>query len=83
MITTLREAKAKLSSLVGRAAGGEDVIITVRGKPTARLSAIPQSPPETPGQWADELRDLQKKTAGKKASADSTKILDDLRGERI
>jgi len=40
MITTLRESKAKLSALVALAQGGEDVIITVRGKPKARLTGI-------------------------------------------
>ena len=33
----IREAKAQLSALVKRAAGGEDIQITDRGKPVARL----------------------------------------------
>ncbi len=37
---SLAEAKAHLSELVARAAGGESVRITRRGKPIAQLTAI-------------------------------------------
>jgi prevent-host-death family protein len=36
----LAEAKARLSELVERAAAGETVCITRRGKPVAQLSAV-------------------------------------------
>lgn len=36
---SLRDAKAKLSELADRAAGGEDVVIAKHGRPTARLTA--------------------------------------------
>jgi prevent-host-death family protein len=36
----IAEAKANLSTLVQRAAAGETVIITRRGKPVAQISAI-------------------------------------------
>jgi prevent-host-death family protein len=39
MITNLRDAKARLSLLVQRAAAGEEVIITVHGRPTARITS--------------------------------------------
>ena len=43
---TLADAKAHLSELTERAAAGEQVIITKRGKPVARLSrpAQPRQP---------------------------------------
>ena len=44
MITTLREGKAKLSALVELASRGEEVIITVRGKPKARLCPVATPP---------------------------------------
>ena len=40
MIATLKESKARLSELVRLAGAGEEVLITVRGKPQARLSAV-------------------------------------------
>ncbi|MBI4626969.1 MAG: type II toxin-antitoxin system prevent-host-death family antitoxin [Verrucomicrobia bacterium] len=39
MVVTLKESKARLSELVARAEGGEEIVITVRGKAKARLSA--------------------------------------------
>jgi prevent-host-death family protein len=42
MTTTLREAKAKLSDMVKRASRGEEVVITVHGKETAKLVAVPR-----------------------------------------
>jgi prevent-host-death family protein len=43
---SLADAKARLSELVERAANGEEVVITRRGKPVARL--IPERPPRKP-----------------------------------
>jgi prevent-host-death family protein len=37
---TLAEAKARLSELTERAAAGEEVIITKRGRPVGRLSRV-------------------------------------------
>jgi len=36
----IRELRSNLSSWLERAAAGEDVIVTERGKPKARLSAV-------------------------------------------
>jgi prevent-host-death family protein len=60
MIKTLRESKAKLSSLVERASRGEDILITVHGQVKARLTRAdaPQSP-EAAAIWAEELRALR------------------------
>ena len=43
---TLADAKAHLSELVNRVAGGDEVRITRRGKPVARLSSV--TPARTP-----------------------------------
>jgi prevent-host-death family protein len=40
----LAEAKARLSELVERAAGGEVVCITRRGKPVAQLTGVARTP---------------------------------------
>lgn len=39
------EAKTKLSQLVERAAGGEEIVIAKAGKPMARLVPIERRPP--------------------------------------
>jgi prevent-host-death family protein len=41
----LYEAKTHLSSLVDRAAMGEEIVIAKAGKPMARLSAVPAEEP--------------------------------------
>lgn len=46
MITNVRNAKARLSELIERAAGGEEVVITSAGKPKARL--LPVAPASKP-----------------------------------
>jgi len=40
MMTSLREAKSCFSELVKRAAEGEEILITVRGEPTAGLAGL-------------------------------------------
>ncbi len=40
---TLAEAKARLSELTERAAAGEEVVITKRGRPVGRLSRVVES----------------------------------------
>jgi prevent-host-death family protein len=42
MMTTLREAKARLSEMVKRASRGKEVVIAVHGKETAKLVAVPK-----------------------------------------
>lgn len=57
MITNLRDAKAQLSMLVQRAAEGEEIIITVHGRPTARMTAVAPPPGSTVDAraWMHEL----------------------------
>lgn len=40
MIVSVRETKARLSELLAKSRQGEDVVITVRGKPSARLVSM-------------------------------------------
>lgn len=40
MVTNVRNAKAKLSELLARAAAGEEIVITSDGRPKAKLVAI-------------------------------------------
>ena len=54
----LSDAKARLSELVERAEGGEEVTISRRGKPVARIVAI--EPPRKPIDLA-ALRALREK----------------------
>jgi prevent-host-death family protein len=45
----VRELKAKLSEYVGRAAAGESIIVTDRGRPVARLTGLDTAAPLTKG----------------------------------
>jgi prevent-host-death family protein len=42
-IVNLYDAKTQLSSLVERAAGGEEIIIAKNGRPRARLTPVPRA----------------------------------------
>jgi prevent-host-death family protein len=81
MIASLRDSKARLSELVARAAGGEPVLITVRGRPKARLVAV--EPTKTsldmPG-WVEELAVLQNRHSVLPVKGSS--VLDDIREDR-
>jgi prevent-host-death family protein len=45
MITNVRNAKARLSELLDRAAKGEEIVITSDGRPKARLVAVAKQAP--------------------------------------
>lgn len=62
---SLADAKARLSELVERAANGEPVQITRRGKPVAQITAIVE--PKKP----IKLEDLQRVTRGTKYQKES------------
>ena len=81
MIVSVRESKARMSELLAKACDGESVVITVRGKPTARLVPIDEGKDAADMErWADELR--QRQSGAKVASARSSAgIIDDLRGK--
>jgi prevent-host-death family protein len=58
----LYEAKTQLSSLVERAAAGEEIVIAKNGKPMARLVPIPDRPKRTleMAEWAKKLTPEQR-----------------------
>ena len=64
---SVAEAKAHLSKLLDRVERGEEIVITRRGKPVARMSA--HQPPRQPIDWAkiDAIREsmpFQEESAG-------------------
>jgi prevent-host-death family protein len=83
MIATLKDSKAKLSSLVDRASRGEEIVITVRGQPKARL--MPVSAAGTGSldrvKWMRRLRAMSKKACI--GIHDSTDIFEDIRSDRV
>lgn len=83
MTAKLRDAREQLSELVKRAAGGEEIIITVRGQPMARLSALG---PCTSGNrnhssFADDLEKLAN-SARSTTAATSESLWEELRADR-
>jgi prevent-host-death family protein len=81
MITTLRESKAKLSALVQRASKGEEIVITVRGKPTARICPISETKAPHRQAWVKRLGEARKHYSAK-AKDSSQDLLDEIRGDR-
>lgn len=79
MIATLKESKARLSELVRLAGSGQEVLITVRGKPQARLSAV-RAPKGSNRPWMDELRKLR---SGMRTARVPSTVLDDIRADRL
>ena len=84
MIATLRETKAKLSEMVKRAAGGEDVLITVHGKKVAKLVGLPkQAKKLDKKKWLAELAQLRRKYSTGKVGMTAQEIQDEDRAERF
>jgi prevent-host-death family protein len=81
MIATLRESKARISELVRRAARGEEVVITVRGKPEARLCPMAPAGRAARSGWARTLREARA-TYSTGTHDSSGAILDEQRGDR-
>jgi prevent-host-death family protein len=83
MTATLRETKAKLSEMVKRAAAGEEVIITVHGKETAKLVGLPQrSKKLDKKKWLAELAELRRKTWTGRYGITAQEIQDEDRADR-
>jgi len=83
MMATLRESKARLSELVERASRGEDVLITVRGQPKARLTRAGAAADVPLGAaWARQLRALQRAQGAPGAKLSIEQILAEDREDR-
>lgn len=84
MITNLRDAKAHLSLLVQRAAGGEEVIITVHGKPAARLTGVasPVASARDVRAWLRELADEAEAARCGALRSTPQEVWDGLRADR-
>ncbi len=82
MITNLRQAKATLSALVATAERGEDVLITVRGRPAARLSATSAARGESMTRWMVELKALHRKYDAGRNTGKARSVIDTIREER-
>jgi prevent-host-death family protein len=82
MIASVRESKARLSELIAKATAGEEVLITVRGKPAVRLTPVSprESEPDVKA-WAERRREKLRRMP--ESSDSSTDILSALREERF
>ena len=84
MITNLRDAKARLSLLVHRAAAGEEIIITVHGRPTARITAAasPTASAEHIRTWMQDLAIEAEAARCCEPSSTPQEAWDELRADR-
>jgi prevent-host-death family protein len=82
MITNLKQAKARLSALVATAQKGEDVLITVRGRPAATLSGTPAAKHASMVRWIAELKALHRKYGTGRKTAGTSPVIDSIREER-
>lgn len=80
MIASIREAKSRLSELVASAANGEDVIITSRGEPCARIVPIQKGGRRKLN--LKRMRALAEQGWTGRKGPDATEIVSDLRAER-
>jgi prevent-host-death family protein len=84
MTTTLREARAKLSEMVKRASRGEEVVITVHGKETAKLVPMPKHKNTFDKEkWLKELDKLRKKNWMGRYGRSIEEILEEDRADRF
>jgi prevent-host-death family protein len=88
MVATLKEGQQNLPRLVELASNGEDVVITVDGKPKAKLtraeSAVDQeSSAANRAQWLKELEELRQKYATGKKGLTVEEMLEQDRADRL
>jgi prevent-host-death family protein len=55
-VMNVAEAKARLSELLQRAAGGEEIVIARNGRPLARLVPLPPQTPRIPGKGSGKWK---------------------------
>ncbi len=84
MVTNLRDAKSKLSKLVQLASSGEEVVITVRGRAMARLTAVhsPAKPALSHEDWVNSLRHSAEEASEGIPKTSSQEFWDELREDR-
>jgi prevent-host-death family protein len=86
MTATLTQIQTDLQRLVELASRGEDVLITVDGKPKARLTAAEAPPPaNSPDMvsWVKDLEALRSKYSTGKTGPTVEQILEEDRAERL
>jgi prevent-host-death family protein len=84
MITTLREAKARFSEMVKRASRGEEVVITVHGKETAKLVAVAKRNKKIDKEkWLRELDKLREENWTGRYGKSAQEIQDEDRADRF
>jgi prevent-host-death family protein len=84
MTTSLREAKAKLSQMVKIASRGEEVVITVHGKETAKLVAVPDRTKRIDKEkWLKRLDRIRHKNWTGRYGKSAQQILDEDRADRF
>jgi prevent-host-death family protein len=84
MTTTLREAKARLSEIVKRASRGEEVVITVHGKETAKLVAVPKIQTRIDREkWLKKLERIRKRNWTGRYGRSAQEIQDQDRADRF
>ena len=84
MIVNLRNAKSHLSEYVQRAAKGEEIVITVRGQPTAKLLAVKplKGHRHSKKEWMQELEVEAEKASTELSQNTEQAFWDELREER-
>ncbi|HYV27895.1 MAG TPA: type II toxin-antitoxin system prevent-host-death family antitoxin [Candidatus Eisenbacteria bacterium] len=89
MTTTLTQTQADLPRLVELASQGEDVVITVEGKPKARLTRADDSWGNRSGEpvniavWLNELEQLRRNYSTGKPGPNAEQILEEDRADRV
>jgi prevent-host-death family protein len=89
MTATLSKSQAQLPALVEIASQGEDVVITVDGKPKARLTravgvaANGNTQPVDMAAWLRELEEVRRKYAAANSGLSTDQILDSDRSDRL
>jgi prevent-host-death family protein len=84
MTTSLRVAKARLSEMVKRASRGEEVVITVHGKETAKLVAIPRQRKKIDKEkWLKRLERLREQSWIGRYGKSAQEIQDEDRADRF
>jgi prevent-host-death family protein len=89
MTATLSKSQAELPRLVELASQGEDVVITVEGKPKARLTRVEPAPisgsanAEEKSRWLAELAELRNSIGTGRFSPISEELINEDRNEAI